>query len=218
MELEILGVLWAARSALTIAISSWRVAQGLEEQAFAERYNGQCARMIEALEDAGWSEVARRLGANAAAPAGSSLAARRAAAFGPTMEPLLYDSPVEVSSGEGVWITDATGRRYLDAYNNVPCVGHGHPRVTTAIARQSRRINTHTRYLHPSAIELAERLIDLCPPEARHRPFCQLRLGGQRPGVADGDRGHGPRRRAVHGVRLSRDHPGDRRPLPGDVA
>ena len=165
LELEILGVLWAARSALTIAISSWRVAQGLEEQSFAERYNGQCARMIEALEDAGWSEVARRLGANAAAPAGSSLAARRAAAFGPTMEPLLYDAPVEVSSGEGVWITDVTGRRYLDAYNNVPCVGHGHPRVTTAIARQSRRINTHTRYLHPSAIELAERLIDLCPPE-----------------------------------------------------
>ena len=53
----------------------------------------------------------------------------------------------------------------LDAYNNVPCVGHAHPRVTAAIARQSARINTHTRYLHPSAIELAERLIATCPPE-----------------------------------------------------
>src|SRR5262249_36630121 len=66
---------------------------------------------------------------------------------------------------EGVWITDAAGRRYLDAYNNVPCVGHGHPRVAAAIAGQSRRINTHTRYLHPAAIELAERLVATCPPE-----------------------------------------------------
>jgi 4-aminobutyrate aminotransferase-like enzyme len=70
-----------------------------------------------------------------------------------------------VARAEGVWITDTAGRRYLDAYNNVPCVGHGHPRVTAAIARQSRRINTHMRYLHPAAIELAERLVALCPPE-----------------------------------------------------
>ena len=69
------------------------------------------------------------------------------------------------SRAEGVWITDTAGRTYLDAYNNVPCVGHAHPRVTAAIARQSRRINTHTRYLHPSAIELAERLTATCPPE-----------------------------------------------------
>jgi 4-aminobutyrate aminotransferase-like enzyme len=61
-------------------------------------------------------------------------------------------------------MTDAGGRRYLDAYNNVPCVGHGHPRVTEAIARQSRRLNTNLRYLHGAAIELAERLIATCPP------------------------------------------------------
>jgi 4-aminobutyrate aminotransferase-like enzyme len=81
------------------------------------------------------------------------------------MEALFYDVPVEVAQAEGVWITDIAGRRYLDAYNNVPCVGHGHPRVTAAIARQGRRINTHMRYLHPAAIELAERLVALCPPE-----------------------------------------------------
>jgi 4-aminobutyrate aminotransferase-like enzyme len=80
------------------------------------------------------------------------------------MEPLFYDAPIEVASADGVWITDTAGRDYLDAYNNVPCVGHGHPRVTAAISRQSRRINTHMRYLHPTAIELAERLVDLCPP------------------------------------------------------
>jgi 4-aminobutyrate aminotransferase-like enzyme len=73
--------------------------------------------------------------------------------------------PVEVARAEGVWITDTAGRRHLDVYNNVPCVGHGHPRVTAAISRQGRRINTHMRYLHPAAIELAERLVALCPPE-----------------------------------------------------
>ncbi len=60
---------------------------------------------------------------------------------------------------------DTDGERFLDAYNNVPCVGHAHPRVTRAIARQSRLVNTHMRYLHPSAVELAERLLATCPPE-----------------------------------------------------
>ncbi|MGH2891951.1 MAG: aminotransferase class III-fold pyridoxal phosphate-dependent enzyme [Solirubrobacteraceae bacterium] len=166
VELEVLGVMWAARSAVTIAISSWRVAQGLEEQGFAERYNAECARMLETMEEAGWPEVARQLGADVPRPnAERSLAQRRATAFGPAMEALFYDVPVEVVRAEGVWITDTAGRRYLDVYNNVPCVGHGHPRVTAAIARQGRRINTHMRYLHPAAIELAERLVSLCPPE-----------------------------------------------------
>ncbi len=165
LELAVLGLLWAARSALTIAISSWRVAAGVEERQFAERYNAQCARMLETMEQTGWDEVTRQLGAAMPSAAGRSLAARRAAVFGPTMEPLFYDVPVEVASAAGVWITDTDGRRYLDAYNNVPCVGHCHPRVTVAISRQSRRINTHLRYLHPAAVELAERLAGLCPPE-----------------------------------------------------
>ncbi|WP_037497979.1 aminotransferase class III-fold pyridoxal phosphate-dependent enzyme [Solirubrobacter soli] len=163
-ELEVLGVAWAARSAITIAISSWRVAQGLEEQTFAERYNATSLRVLETFESAGFDEVARRLGAPAQRP-DPSLAARRAAAFGPAIDPLFYATPIEVARAEGVHITDTAGRRYLDAYNNVPCIGHAHPRVTAAIARQSRAINTHTRYLHPTAIELAERLTATCPPE-----------------------------------------------------
>lgn len=167
LELSVLGILWAARSALTIAISSWRVAHGLEEAAFAQRFNADCVRMLETIVDAGWDDVARALGAPTPAGrrTGPALAARRAAVFGPTMEPLFYDEPIEVAGAEGAWITGADGAVYLDAYNNVPCVGHGHPRVTAAIARQSRTINTHMRYLHPAAIELAERLVDLCPPE-----------------------------------------------------
>jgi 4-aminobutyrate aminotransferase-like enzyme len=165
VELGVLGVAWAARSALTIAISSWRAAQGLEDPEFAERFNAGCLRMLETMEAAGWDEVARRLGAPGPRQPDASLAARRAAAFGPAVDPLFYDEPIEVWRAEGVWITDTTGRRYLDAYNNVPCVGHAHPRVAAAISRQSRRINTHMRYLHPAAIELAERLAATCPPE-----------------------------------------------------
>lgn len=166
VELEALGVSWAARSAITIAISSWRVAEGLEEAAFAERFNESRRRILVELESLGWDEVTRGLGAaGPVADEPSGLAARRDAIFGPAMEPLFYDEPVEVASASGVWINATDGRRYLDAYNNVPSVGHSHPRVTEAIARQSRTINTHTRYLHPAAIELAERLVASCPPE-----------------------------------------------------
>jgi 4-aminobutyrate aminotransferase-like enzyme/Ser/Thr protein kinase RdoA (MazF antagonist) len=163
---EAVASAWAARSAVTIAISSWRVAQGLEEAAFAERANEECARNLEAFEQMGFDEVTRQLGpAGGSTAPDPSLRARRDATFGPAMDALFYDEPIEVSAAAGVWITTADGRRYLDGYNNVPCVGHGHPRVTAAISSQSRRINTHTRYLHPSAIRLGERLAAMCPPE-----------------------------------------------------
>ena len=58
---------------------------------------------------------------------------------------------------------DVDGRRYLDAYNNVPVVGHAHPRVANAIAEQARELNTNLRYLHPSAIEARGRLIASMP-------------------------------------------------------
>ena len=51
--------------------------------------------------------------------------------------PLFYDKPLHLVRGEGVWLYDAEGRRYLDAYNNVPHVGHCHPHVVEAIARQA---------------------------------------------------------------------------------
>jgi len=165
LERETIGIAWAARSALTVAISSWRVAQGLETAEFAERYNAECLRVLGELEAIGWDEVTRRLGGGGRRTPDPSLSARRDAAFGPAVDPLFYDRPIEVAAASGVWITATDGRRYLDAYNNVPSVGHAHPRVTAAIARQSRTVNTHTRYLHPAAIELAERLAATCPPE-----------------------------------------------------
>jgi 4-aminobutyrate aminotransferase-like enzyme len=76
---------------------------------------------------------------------------------------LFYDDPVELVRGDGVWLYDTDGRAYLDCYNNVPSVGHAHPRIVEAIARQTALLNTHTRYLHPTVVELAERLGDSLP-------------------------------------------------------
>jgi 4-aminobutyrate aminotransferase-like enzyme len=72
--------------------------------------------------------------------------------------PLFYDRPLNLVRGEGVWVYDADGKRYLDAYNNVPHVGHCHPHVVGALARQAAVLNTHTRYLHEGVVAYAERL------------------------------------------------------------
>lgn len=86
-----------------------------------------------------------------------TLAERRARLMGPNVT-TFYDDPVHIVRGEGVWLRDADGRRYLDCYNNVPHVGHGHPRVVEAIARQAATLNTHTRYLHETILDYIERL------------------------------------------------------------
>lgn len=84
-------------------------------------------------------------------------AARRARLMGPNV-PTFYRTPVHLVRGEGVWLWDAAGRRYLDCYNNVAHVGHGHPRVVAAIAAQAALLNTHTRYHHDLVLDCLERL------------------------------------------------------------
>ncbi len=86
-----------------------------------------------------------------------NLEERRRLALAPAYE-LFYEEPLHLVRGEGVWVFDHEGRRYLDCYNNVPSVGHCHPRVVEAIATQAGQLNTHTRYLHETVVKLAERL------------------------------------------------------------
>ncbi|MGX9355079.1 aminotransferase class III-fold pyridoxal phosphate-dependent enzyme [Roseobacteraceae bacterium S113] len=87
----------------------------------------------------------------------ATLLADRARLMGPNVS-LFYDDPVHVVRGDGVWLWDAEGRKYLDCYNNVPHVGHCNPRVVEAIARQAATLNTHTRYLHEGILTYIERL------------------------------------------------------------
>ncbi|HMD92774.1 MAG TPA: aspartate aminotransferase family protein [Trebonia sp.] len=99
-----------------------------------------------------------------------NLIARRNAALGSAYR-LFYASPVEFARGEGVYLYDPDGNAYLDAYNNVPSVGHSHPRVTEAVTRQLATLNTHTRYLTTGLVDYAERLLATHAVEAGQAMF-----------------------------------------------
>jgi len=105
-----------------------------------------------------------------AAPDTREMMARRTRLLGPGYR-LFYDDPVHLVRGEGVWLWDASGRRYLDMYNNVPCVGHCHPRVVQALTNAASTLNTHTRYLHEGLLSLAEKLLATMPREIGHAMF-----------------------------------------------
>lgn len=114
--------------------------------------------MINAFDPAG----------NASLPvAEQGLVDRRNRALGPAYR-LFYRRPLHIVRGQGVYLYDAEGRRYLDAYNNVASLGHCHPHVVEAIARQSSILNTHSRYLHEGIVSHAERLLRLLPRELKH--------------------------------------------------
>ncbi|MCZ4492372.1 MAG: 4-aminobutyrate aminotransferase [Conexibacter sp.] len=88
---------------------------------------------------------------------------RRARLLGPAYR-LFYSRPLHIVKGEGTRLYDADGVEYLDAYNNVACVGHCHPRVVEALTRQAATLNTHTRYLGTGILDYAEQLLATFPP------------------------------------------------------
>lgn len=91
-----------------------------------------------------------------------NLIRRRQALLGPSYR-LFYENPLHTVRGEGVWLYDADGKAYLDAYNNVPSVGHCHPKVVEAITCQASILNTHTRYLGDQILAYSERLLATFP-------------------------------------------------------
>ena len=86
-----------------------------------------------------------------------SLIDRRKAILGNAT--LFYTSPVHIVRGDGVWLFDSDGKKYLDMYNNVPCIGHANPSVAEALFQQASTLNVHSRYLHESILEYGERLL-----------------------------------------------------------
>jgi 4-aminobutyrate aminotransferase-like enzyme len=102
---------------------------------------------------------------------GIDLLTRREGALGSAYR-LFYEDPVHLVRGEGVWLYDSDGRKYLDMYNNVPHVGHCHPHVVDAICKQAGTLNTHTRYLHENVVSLAERLTAKLPADLDTAMFC----------------------------------------------
>jgi 4-aminobutyrate aminotransferase-like enzyme/Ser/Thr protein kinase RdoA (MazF antagonist) len=164
-ELTVIGHLVAARLAMIVAISAWRVRRYPENADYIQAEDEDSWALLELFDGMGADAVARELGAPREPVATEELARRRENALGAMLTPLTYSRPVHAVRGEGVWIYDADGTRLLDAYNNVPVVGHCHPRVTEAVVRQTRTLNTHARYLYEPLIELAERLVASMPPE-----------------------------------------------------
>src|SRR5580693_3491034 len=99
-----------------------------------------------------------------------ALIARRVSALGPAYR-LFYQTPVHFVRGEGVWLFDPEGNAYLDVYNNVASVGHCHPHVVEAMSRQAATLNTHTRYLHETILDYAEKLLATFPAALAHVMF-----------------------------------------------
>ncbi|OBF11817.1 aspartate aminotransferase family protein [Mycobacterium sp. ACS4331] len=97
-------------------------------------------------------------------PATDAMIAKRRSALGPSYR-LFYRKPVHLVRGAGARVFDADGVEYLDAYNNVPCVGHCNPRVIRAVTEQMSALNTHTRYLHGRILDYSEQLLATFPDE-----------------------------------------------------
>jgi 4-aminobutyrate aminotransferase-like enzyme/Ser/Thr protein kinase RdoA (MazF antagonist) len=163
-EADVMLDMIEVRLLMTALVDSLKAANGIAAQGYFGSFNSRAVPMIRELRDLGRERLQAEIRRAAALPVSTrpsgDVLERRRAAMG--RKPyLFYDPPLHIVRGDGVWLQDAAGRRFLDCYNNVPCVGHSHPVVAEAIARQVRVLNTNTRYLTDESIAYAERLIAL---------------------------------------------------------
>lgn len=84
---------------------------------------------------------------------------------------LFYKKPLHFVKGLGTKLYTASGEEYLDAYNNIPSLGHSHPAVAEAVAKQLTLVNTHTRYLHEGIVDYASDLLSTLPDEINRIMF-----------------------------------------------
>ncbi len=177
-ELRLIFDLTATRCAMYVAVANWRVCDHPENTTYIMAGVAETAALLGQMREWGAERMYKALRRACATPVSvavtdfsasssdkedlQSLIERRRERLGPTLE-LSYDNPIHVVRGEGVWLIDSTGRSFLDVYNNVPSVGHCHPTVVQALARQAATLNTNTRYIYKSVIEYADRLTATMP-------------------------------------------------------
>lgn len=173
-ELELLFHLICARLCMSVTISAHQ--QKLEPENEYLRISEQPAwRLLTRLIDVNPASAhnlfrqacglsARVFGTNGLARA--EILERRQRHLGPSLS-ISYQKPLTIVRGWRQYLYDDTGKAYLDAVNNVPHVGHSHPRVVKAAQEQMARLNTNTRYLHPNLVEYAERLCATLPEPLR---------------------------------------------------
>ena len=171
-EAEVIGHLVLARVVTTLDVSRARAARHHDNRAYITQYDEGRRELLEMLTDLTDDELAARFARLAGVPprprergpsGRTDLAARRAAVLGGRLAPTFYEEPLHIERGDGPWLLDADGNRYLDAYNNVAVAGHNHPAITAAIVRELHTLNTNSRYLHPEIVALAERLTASMP-------------------------------------------------------
>ena len=156
------------RLMMTPLIESLKKTNGIASQGYFTVFNDRCVPLIRELRAVGSDRLQNLIRRAANFPPGPGLVdepidgtiSRRRRVMGNKLY-VFYDPPIHMIKGEGVWLYDNAGRRYLDCYNNVPHVGHCHPYVTEAIVRQARTLNTNTRYITDQSIDYAERLAAL---------------------------------------------------------
>lgn len=166
-EMDLIPDLVAARAAQSLLMAARNASLHPDN---AEYLAGDSAEMAETLRrlagtdpDEAALKVRRACGLRADRQADFEAAENlRRRRLGPALE-LSYDTPVRLDRGDGVWLFEHGGRRLLDAYNNVPHVGHAHPQVVAALSAQARLLSTNTRYLVDEVAEYADRLAALFP-------------------------------------------------------
>ena len=167
-EADALTGLIEARLVMTPLIDAMKAANGITPQGALQTFSRRSMPMLRALRQIGRDRLKRLIRRAAAFPAvpprlpqsDDEAIARRRRIMGEKLY-VFYDPPLHIVKGEGVWLESSDGRRFLDCYNNVPHVGHCHPYVAEAIARQARTLNTNTRYITDQSIAYAERLSEL---------------------------------------------------------
>jgi 4-aminobutyrate aminotransferase-like enzyme/Ser/Thr protein kinase RdoA (MazF antagonist) len=172
-EVALLADLIAGRYAATVLITAWRT----REQGWAPAIDDEAFRQLEAMLEAGLDALAARIITTSSAGSTGTMREGRGLAYARRSTPQLLDArarllgklelsyaqPLHVVRGRGVFLEAADGRHYLDAYNNVPVLGHSHPAVLDAVCSQLAILNTNSRYLHEAPVELAERLLATLP-------------------------------------------------------
>lgn len=167
-EAHLIADLVAARCATALVVAASRKEPHPEMSSFP----GGAWQFLQLIEAEGFDRVASRFAGYAQRPGDqrnltyrtrttAELLAARKSVLGPLS--ISYDEPIHLVRGDGVFLFGSQGQQYLDAYNNVPIVGHCHPEVVRAVAEQMRQLNTNTRYLHEASVELAERLLQSAP-------------------------------------------------------
>lgn len=106
------------------------------------------------------------LGVDAATspPDAADLMRRRDAALA-AVQQHYFAAPPQLERGWRHHLVDVAGRVYLDAINNVAVLGHSHPAVADAVARQLRTLNTNSRFHYEEHVRFAEMLKATLPPE-----------------------------------------------------